>query len=141
MLTGGQPLQIEYEGQQIYITADETAAAQAFLDSLDEGRRATAIRGDQLTQLVLGPGEDGATLAPEGVHGADLTDQQKALLLDVIGARMGMLAADEYAAKMETARSQIADTWIAWWVRRAHWARATSASSAPRSPLNTRRKS
>ena len=56
MLTGGQPLHVVHEGEEIFITRKEAAAAQAFMGSLTEDQRRLAIRGDQAIDLRLGPG-------------------------------------------------------------------------------------
>ncbi|MFT6532827.1 MAG: hypothetical protein ACJASC_002383 [Limimaricola cinnabarinus] len=115
MLTGGEPLNIDYEGQQIYITADETTAAQALMDSLSEDQKAQAIVSDTPINLLLGPGEFGTRVAPEGIKGSDLDDAQKALLSDVIAARLGFINADDFAAKMEVVEVELDDTWFGWW--------------------------
>ncbi|WP_159590797.1 DUF3500 domain-containing protein [Chelativorans xinjiangense] len=115
MLTGGEPLNITYEEQDIYITETETAAAQAFMDALTAEQKEVAIIGDQPINLLLGPGEFGTVLAPEGIKGSNLTDEQKKLLLDVIEARLNFINDDDFAAKMETVRSEIDDTYFGWW--------------------------
>ena len=115
MLTGGQPLTVNYEGQQVYITRKEVEAAQAFLASLTPEQRAQAIRGDEAINILLGPGEYGTKLAAEGVKGADLTDAQRALLLAVIEARMGQFNARDAALKMAQVRNGLDDTYFGWW--------------------------
>lgn len=115
MLTGGEPLRISFDGQEIYITQAETAAAQAFMDSLDDTQKQAAIRSDQPINLLLGPGEFGTTLAPEGIRGSDLTADQQALLLAVIQARVGFANADDAAAIMEKVQAEIDDTYFGWW--------------------------
>lgn len=115
MLTGGQPLTITYDDEIIFITRQETAAAQAFLDSLTDDQRAMAIRGNQPINLLLGPGSYGTVVAPEGIRGVDLTARQKPLLVDVIKARIGFMNGDSYASRLETARSELDSTYFAWW--------------------------
>lgn len=115
MLTGGQPLSIKYQGQDVYITREETEAAQAFLDGLDAGQKKAAILGSEPINLLLGPGEYGTTVAPEGVRGADLTDRQKELLLAVVKARIDHFNARDYEAKLSVVREAIDDTYFAWW--------------------------
>jgi hypothetical protein len=115
MLTGGQPLNITYDGKAIYITRPETAAAQAFVDSLTDDQRDVAILGDQPINLLLGPGRYGTILAPEGIKGSDLTDEQKSLLLDIVEARLGFINEDDFSAKIETIRGELDDTYFAWW--------------------------
>ena len=115
MLTGGQPLRLNFEDQEVFITEVETAAAQALMDSLSEEQKAQAVRGSEPINLLLGPGEDGTVIAPEGIKGSELTDEQKALLLAVIEARLGFLNADDFAAKMAEVEAGIDDTYFGWW--------------------------
>ena len=115
MLTGGQPLHIDYEGRPLFITQWETAAAQAFMDSLNAEQRTAAIRGRRPINLLLGPGKYGTVVAPEGVRGGDLDADQQALLLDVIRARLSFINDDDAAPKMTTAESEIDATYFGWW--------------------------
>lgn len=115
MLTGGEPLRIDMDDETVYITEKETMAAQAFMDSLSTDQKAEAIRGSNAINLLLGPGEFGTTVAPEGIRGADLTDTQRALLLDVISARLGFINADDFAAKMAVVEADLNDTYFGWW--------------------------
>ena len=117
MLTGGQPLHLRLDGDDVFITQGETAAAQAFMDSLTDDQREQAIRAERRIGLVLGPGEYGVTVAPEGIQGSELTAMQRTLLLDVIEARLGFLNDDDYAEKMKVVVAEIEDTYFGWWGR------------------------
>ena len=115
MLTGGQPLHVRHDGEDVFITRKEVDAARTFLTSLTEDQRRLAVRGDQAIALLLGPGRHGTSVDPEGIRGANLTDAQKALLLDVITARLGFVNEDDLAAKMKTVVAEIDDTYFGWW--------------------------
>ncbi len=115
MLTGGEPLRIDVDDATVYITEKETMAAQALMDSLSAEQKAEAVRGKTAINLLLGPGEFGTTLAPEGVRGADLDAAQRALLTDVIAARLGFINADDFAAKMAVVAAELDDTYFGWW--------------------------
>ena len=115
MLTGGQPLHLRLDGDDVFITQGETAAAQAFMDSLSDNQREQAVRAEHRIGLVLGPGKYGVTVAPEGIKGSELTAMQRTLLLDVIEARLGFLNDDDYAQKMKTVWAEIEDTYFGWW--------------------------
>lgn len=115
MLTGGQPLTVNYGGQKTYITKEELDAARALLASLDPKQKAAAVRGSTAIQLVLGPGDYGTTIAPEGVRGSALSDPQKLLLTNLIGQRIGQFNARDATAKMAQVRSEIGDTYFGWW--------------------------
>jgi hypothetical protein len=115
MLTGGQPITFEYQGEQVNITRRETEAAQAFLDSLDVEQKARAVQSSEPIQLLLGPGEHGTSLAAEGVGGASLTAAQQELLLAVVEVRIGLFNAHDAEAKMADVRARIDDTYFGWW--------------------------
>lgn len=115
MLTGGEPLRVTLDGQDVYTTEVETRAAQALLDSLNDDQKAQAIRSQTPINLLLGPGEDGTVLAPEGIKGSDLDPAQRALLLDLIRARLGFANADDAGAMMTQAEAGLDDTWFGWW--------------------------
>lgn len=115
MLTGGQPLTIDFEGRKTYITKRELDAAHALLASLDADQKKAAVRGDERIDLILGPGEYGTTLAPEGISGAKLDAAQKLLLLAVVEARVSQFNARDAAAKMAAVRSHIDNLHFGWW--------------------------
>ncbi|MGI9250281.1 MAG: DUF3500 domain-containing protein [Pseudohongiellaceae bacterium] len=115
MLTGGQPLHISYDGEDIFITEEETMAAQAFLDSLTADQKRIAVRGTEAIDLLLGPGKYGTVIAPEGIKGSDLTEAQKQMLISVISARLDFINADDNAAAMATVVAELDDTYFGWW--------------------------
>jgi hypothetical protein len=115
MLTGGQPLTVNHGGQKTYITKEELDAARAFLASLNPRQKAAAVRGSAAIQLVLGPGEYGTAIAPEGVRASSLNEQQKQLLLRVVEARVGQFNARDANGKMAQVRREIGDTYFGWW--------------------------
>ena len=131
MLTGGQPLHMRLDGDDVFITQRETAAAQAFMDSLADDQKKQAVRAEHRIGLVLGPGKYGETVVREGIKGSELTAMQRTLLLGVIEARLGFLNDDDYAEKMKTVVAEIEDTYFGWWgrqdVARAYF-RVTSPS-------------
>jgi hypothetical protein len=115
-LTGGQPLKFVSEGRPVYIVLKEAVQGAALLDSLTEAQRAKAVVGNQFIDLVLGAGKDGMTLQPEGLSGAEMDVQQKAQLLALIEARLGIIMnADDRAAKMTGVERDLDQTYFAWW--------------------------
>ncbi|WP_185968448.1 DUF3500 domain-containing protein [Paracoccus sp. M683] len=115
MLTGGEPLHITIDGVEIYTTEAETLAAQALLDSLNDDQKKQAIRSDKAINLLLGPGEYGTVLAPEGIKGSDLEEPQQELLLDLIHTRLGFANDDDSAAMMAEVEAGLDQTWFGWW--------------------------
>lgn len=115
MLTGGGPLRFRLDGDDIFITERETAAAQAFMDSLADDQREQAVRAEEPLELLLGPGKHGTTVAREGIKGSDLTAIQRTLLLDVIDARLGFMNDDDHADRRMTVVAGLEDTYFGWW--------------------------
>ena len=132
MLTGGQPLHLQLDGDDIFIVQRESAAAQAFMDSLTDEQKRQAVRAERPIDLLLGPGRYGASAAPEGIKGSELTAMQRTLLLDVIEARLGFMNDDDHAEKMKTVVAEVEDTYFGWWGRQgvlgAAYFRVTSPS-------------
>ena len=115
MLTGGQPLHVRYDGEEVFVTEEETAAAQALLGSLTVEQKAVAILGDVAINALLGPGEYGTLVPCEGIRGADLTGVQKTLLIGLIDTRLGFINDDDHAAPMAAVRAGIDETCFGWW--------------------------
>ena len=114
-LTGGQPLRFISDGRPVYIVVKEAAQGAALVGSLTDAQREKAIIGTQFIDLVLGAGKDGMTLQPEGLPGAEMDVQQKAQLLALIEARLGIIMnADDRAAKMAEVRKDLDQTYFAW---------------------------
>ena len=114
-LTGGQPLKYVKDGKPIYIVEREVTAANALLASLTPAQRAKAVLGTSKIDLVLGPGHDGQKLQPEGLAASEMTDAQKALLVGLIEARIGILNSDDFAATMAPVRASLNQSYFAWY--------------------------
>jgi hypothetical protein len=115
MLTGGQPTHLTIEGSEVLITESELAAADAFMDSLSAEQRASTVRSDRATNLLLGPGAYGTVVAPEGINAASLSQVQQGLLLDVIRERLGFINDNDYEAAMAKIENEIDQTYFGWW--------------------------
>jgi hypothetical protein len=114
MLTGAQPAIYSSNGRQVRVLARENDKAFALLDALDAAQRGRAILAYKVDDLVLGPGHDGVTLAPEGLKASSMTDAQQALLLDLIGEWAGIGNEAYSASRMAEIKAGLADTWFAW---------------------------
>jgi hypothetical protein len=79
-LTGAQPAMFEAQGRTIRPLGRESDKAVALLQSLNDAQRKQAVLNYRVADLVLGPGQDGKTIQPEGFKVATLTDAQRALL-------------------------------------------------------------
>lgn len=112
--TGAQPAIYEIEGKMVRPLGDETDKAFALFSSLDETQRQQALIGAKMHDLVLGPGRDGQTIAPEGIQGSALSDKQREMLLDLAGEWTGIQNEAHARTRMEEMKKNIVRTWFAW---------------------------
>lgn len=114
-LTGGQPIQYTIDGREVYQWEEENDGAFSLINALDADQQKQAILGDSYINLVLGPGEDGKTIQPEGLQVSNMTDEQQQRLLDLIRVRVGMLKEDDANAKMAEIEANLDQTWFTWY--------------------------
>jgi hypothetical protein len=113
-LTGGQPVKFDKNGKEIYIVEHEVREAQALIDSLNPAQKAKAVLGTSAIDLILGPGHDGQVLQPEGLIANEMTADQKATLMSLIEARVGIVNADDADAAIAKIRANLDKTYFAW---------------------------
>jgi hypothetical protein len=113
-LTGAQPAQFQLNGKTIRPLGSESDKALALVQSLDEKQRKQAILNYTVPDLVLGPGQDGKKIAPEGLKAADMNAGQQAMLLDVIAEWAGILNEGSASARMAEMKADLNQTWFAW---------------------------
>lgn len=131
MLTGGQPLHINYQNQEIFITRSETQAAKNLLDSLNNAQKTIAVRSDKAIDLLLGPGEFGTVVVAEGIKGSELTQSQKLLLIKLINTRLGFINKDDYQSTMADIINELDDTYFGWWGEQRELGRAYFRVTGP----------
>ena len=112
---GVQPAVYDSEGNEIRPLGTIEDDAYALVGSLDDTQTSTAVLGDTLIDLVLGPGQDGKTIENQGIAGADLTDEQKTLLLSLITHYGGLVNDEDAAARMAELTAELDDTYFAWY--------------------------
>jgi len=113
-LPAAQPAKFTIEGKTVRPLGDENDKAFALINALDATQKAQAILPSRVADLVLGPGNDGKTIQPEGIKASALTTQQQTMLWDVVHEWAG-IEADDYAnARMTELKSHLNDTYFAW---------------------------
>jgi hypothetical protein len=112
--TGTQPASYSVDGRTIRPLGDENDKAFALVNALDADQRKQAILGFEVRNLVLGPGADGKTIAPEGIRASALTNAQRAMLVDLVREWVDILGDEAAAAKMKEVQAGLADTYFAW---------------------------
>ena len=112
--TAAQPSSFTLNGKTIRPLAGEYDKSFLVLNSLNEDQKRRAIIGSRMADLVLGPGHDGQTIQPEGLKASEMTDAQRALLLDLIHEWVGMIQNAAAEEKMTEVKGGLAETWFAW---------------------------
>jgi hypothetical protein len=113
-LTGAQPALYTMNGKTVRPLGAESDKAMALLNALDEAQKKQAILSYRLVDLVLGPGQDGKTIQPEGLKASSMNDKQRAMLLDVISEWAGIVHESAATARMAQLTADIDSTWFAW---------------------------
>jgi hypothetical protein len=113
-LTGAQPALFTMDGKTVRPLGQESDKAVALLNSLDESQRKQAVLNYRVADLVLGPGQDGKTIQPEGLKASSLNEKQRAMLLDLISEWAGIVHEDAAKARMAEVRADLNETWFAW---------------------------
>jgi Protein of unknown function (DUF3500) len=113
-LTGAQPALYTSNGKTVRPLGQESDKALALLNALDDAERKQAILGYKLADLVLGPGQDGKTIQPEGVKASAMDERQREMLLDLISEWTGIMNESAAAARMAEMKADINETWFAW---------------------------
>jgi len=113
-LTGAQPAKFNVNGQTIRPVGRESDKALALLKSLDEKQREQAVLTYRVPDLVLGPGQDGKKIAPEGLKASAMNKNQRGMLLDLISEWAGIINETAASARMAQLKADLDDTWFAW---------------------------
>ncbi len=113
-LTGAQPALYTMNGKTVRPLGQESDKAFALLQALDESQRKQAILSYRLADLVLGPGQDGKTIVPEGLKASAMNQRQRAMLLDVVSEWAGIIHESAAAARMAEIKAELDETWFAW---------------------------
>lgn len=113
-LTGAQPALYTQDGKTVRPLAGESDKAIALLNALDDNQKKQAILGFEMRDLVLGPGQDGKTIQPEGLKATSMNDKQKTMLIDIMSEWAGIIHENAAAARMAELKADINDTWFAW---------------------------
>ena len=113
-LTGAQPALYVINGKTVRPLGRENDKAFALLNALDETQQKQAILDHRVADLVLGPGQDGKTIQPEGLKASAMNEQQRALLLDLISEWTGIVHESAATGRMAEIQADLDETWFAW---------------------------
>jgi len=113
-LIGAQPALYTSNGKTIRPLGQESDKALALLTALDVSQRKQTILSFRLADLVLGPGQDGKTIQPEGLKASAMNERQRAMLLDLISEWTSMIHEAAAVARLAELKADIDETWFAW---------------------------
>ena len=112
--TAAQPALYSKDGKTVRPLGQESDKALALLNALDESQKKQAILGFKVADLVLGPGQDGKTIQPEGLKASAMNDRQRAMLLDVMSEWANIVHESAAATRMAELKADLPETWFAW---------------------------
>ena len=113
-LTGAQPATFTLNGKTIRPLGAESDKGLTLLESLDSDQRKAAILNYEVGDLMLGPGQDGRTIVPEGLKVSKMSAKQRALLLDVVREWAGIVNDDAAKTRMREIEADLDKTYFAW---------------------------
>jgi hypothetical protein len=113
-LTGAQPALFKLNGKTVRPVGRESDKALTLLKALDDSQSKQAVLSYQVADLVLGPGQDGKKIAPEGLKASKMNAKQQAMLMDLIAEWSGILTEPYAAARMTQMKTDLAETYFAW---------------------------
>jgi hypothetical protein len=113
-LPAAQPAIYEFEGRTIRPLGNENDKAFALINALNDAQRAEAIIGSRVADLVLGAGQDGRTIQPEGIRASKLSAAHQAMLLDIVREWAGIQHDAFATTRMAEIKTNLPDTFFAW---------------------------
>lgn len=112
---GSQPaVYTNEEGEEVQPLAGMYETAFAFYDSLSEEQQAALYQGSEVQDLTCAPGGACSYPTGTGLAGADLTDEQKQLLLDVVANWVGLADEETTAAALAEIEATLDETYVNW---------------------------
>src|SRR3954447_21965091 len=113
-LPAAQPASYTVEGRTVRPLGNENDKAFALINALDDTQRTQAVLGYRVSDLVLGPGQDGRTIQPEGIRASALSAAQQSMLLD-LAREWAWITNDAFAEpRLEEIRTNLPQTYFAW---------------------------
>src|SRR5215831_10022297 len=113
-LPAAQPTTYKLNGETVRPLGRENDKSFALINSLDAAQQKQAILPYQVGELVLGAGDDGKAIEPEGIKASALNAGQQRMLLDLAHEWVGILNDEAAAAKMAEIKANLPETWFAW---------------------------
>lgn len=103
------------DGKTVRPLGDIERDAFVLLSWLEPEQRRAAILGRSAIDVVLGPGEDGKTIAPQGLRADRMSADQRAALMRLIAHYTGLVNEEDGALRTVEVQSQLDATYFAWY--------------------------
>ena len=114
-LPAAQPATYTFEGRTVRPLGNENDKAFALINALNDAQRKQAILGSRVADLVLGPGQDGRTIQPEGIRASALSSRRSRRCCWSSCASGSASMNDAFAEpRMAEIRANLAQTYFAW---------------------------
>ena len=113
-LPAAQPAKYTLNGQTVRPLGHENDKGFALIGALNAAQLKKAVLNYEVKDLVLGPGNDGKVIQPEGILASELDASQQAMLLDIAHEWVGILNDEAANAKMEEIKANLPKTYFAW---------------------------
>lgn len=112
---GSQPaVYTDASGNEVQPLSGMYETAFAFYNSLTTEQQAALYQGEEVSNLTCAPGDTCDFPTGTGISGADLTDEQKQLLLDVIANWVGLSDEQTTANALAKIEATLDETYINW---------------------------
>ncbi len=112
--TGILPSKFVKNGKTIRGLGRENDKAFDLVATLTAAQLQAATIDHDVSSLVFGPGHPDAKLAPVGLRGSDMSEQQRTLLFSLASEWAGILNDAHSAPRLEEIRRSLSDTRFAW---------------------------
>ncbi len=113
-LPAAQPATYTFEGKTIRPLGNENDKAFALINALNDEQRKQAILSYPVSDLVLGPTQDGKTIQPEGIVGSALTPSQQTMLLELVREWTGIQTDAFGEPRLAEIKANFPKTYFAW---------------------------
>lgn len=112
---GTQPaLYTADDGTEVQPLSNMYVTAFAFYDSLSAEQQAALYQGTEVPNLTCAPGDTCEYPTGTGIAGADLSDEQKHLLLEVIANWVGLADEETTGDALARIEATLSETYINW---------------------------
>jgi hypothetical protein len=103
------------DGKTVRPLGLENDLAFKLVNMLNAEQQKQAVLGAKPKDLVLGPKQDGKTVAPEGLKCNTLNEAQRTTLMELVGAWVHILPSEPASKRLSAIKSKLDDTYFAWY--------------------------